>query len=352
MAPIHVWHPAGTPVSSASRLAIGPISGDREIAARLENELFQQRPAARADIAMISPDQLFSLSPVRLASTAALSHDAVALQAARTAQAETLLQGEIISADIPVAEVVVDDKPVNYNQLFFANNRADESEQSILVSWRIIDVQSGKTIGTQNVNMLRSEARAQYPDLSMLEQTGRNILLASVARETWKSLAPAVIEDKVEVAPAIGQPGAISIALGNRRARRGDWRRAELHWERAARWFPFSSAAHHNLALAHAAREDFDAARQSMAAAGGVFAYSLPGESLFWLDQTHRNYVDAHQLPHPSDGFLFEPPAAESTEAEPVEPVEIEDLPWWTAIPFAKPPGWTWKDWLTQPIVF
>jgi len=58
----------------------------------------------------------------------------------------------------------------------------------------------------------------------------------------------------------------------------------------------------------------------------------------------------ARLVPDPQTGWIF--PAPKEQIVEYVEPVDLEDLPWWTAIPFVKPPGWKWKDWVMQPVVF
>jgi hypothetical protein len=75
----------------------------------------------------------------------------------------------------------------------------------------------------------------------------------------------------------------------------------------------------------------------------------LPNDSLLWLDKHHRRYNEAHNIPKPAEGWAFPEPAIDPA-LEPADPIDIEDLPWWTGIPFVKPPGWSWNDWLNQPL--
>lgn len=351
MAPIHVWQPAGYAIPPGAKIAIGPVSGQARVAGELEDHLLGQRPAARSDLALFTAEQLLARSPVRLASTAGLSNDVMAIEAARGVGADVLLQGEVLSATLnpPKAQPIQPEK-VNYNQLFFKRDDPDEPDENIVMSWRIIDVATAQTLGSHLVNIHSKQAIKQYPDLSVVAASGQSVLLAATARETWKSLAPVVEKDKVRLATSTFQPGSFRVRLGNRLARKGNWQAAERQWQGAADWFSWNAAAQHNLAVALAAREDFDGAKEQLQLASGPLAFRLPNETLFWLDQTHRNYVAAHGLAEPAQGWSFKTPTA-SREILNVTPVDPEDLPWWTAIPFVKPPGWSWQSWLSQPIV-
>ena len=95
--------------------------------------------------------------------------------------------------------------------------------------------------------------------------------------------------------------------------------------------------------------EDFDAAKEQLSDVSWPLSTRLPAESRFWLDQRDRQYRAAHGLGKPEQGWLLPDPV--EAEVLSVKPTSIEELPWWTAIPFVKPPGWTWRGWLTQPVV-
>ncbi|MFK7737701.1 MAG: hypothetical protein AB8B50_16835 [Pirellulaceae bacterium] len=316
--------------------------------------MLQQRPAAKSDVALFTSEQLAARSPVRLASTAALSTDLTALGAAKAVDAEILLQGEILSANLQndAPNSFKPNIPENMNQKFFMMGQTDEEKQeSLLLSWRVIDTESGRTLGKRILTLRTDQALEQYPDLAGTIEDRTEVLLAASAREAWKTLAPVVVKDTVRLSKPFLQPGAIGVRRGIRAAKDGQWQLAEERWQRVADWFPYSAAAQHNLAIAQAAREDFPNAKKQLRKAKGLFAWRLPGDTLFWLDKRHREYNESHGIPRPIGGWAF--PAPESApEAIAAEPLYLDDLPWWTAIPFAKPPGWTWQSWLKQPLPF
>ncbi len=356
-APIHVWQPAHTLAPPAAKVALSPIAGAPHLSRRIEQALLQQRPAVSADVALFTADQLLESSPIRLASTASLTNDLAAVQAARSAGAELLLQGEILASNLTDAELQENEaaqaaeQNVNMNQLFFTRLRqpAKDKRLSLLLSWRVIDVRTAQTIGAQTVTLDSRQAAREYPDLEMTQSDSASLLIAASARETWKSVAPFVSRQQVRLAVPWLQLGAWRVRRGVRAAKRGNWPLAEQHWQLAADRFWFNASAHHNLAIAMAAREDFAGAKTRLQQATGVFSYRLPRETLFWLDRNHRLYHQAHHLPRPDEGWAFPEPLSPSELAvSEVASVDVEDLPWWTAIPFTKPPHWTWEAWFAQ----
>lgn len=352
---VHVWKPASVATPASARVALGPVAGVPELSHRIETALLAQRPAARADVALFTAEQLAESCPIRLVSTASLTSDLTAIHAARSMGADILLQGEILSAEVDLEKPLKEEpKNVNYNELFFAQEEKEElGNENILISWRVIDVESGETLGTEVFNLRSKDAAKQYPDLEVQSSDGTELLIAATARETWKAISPVVVKEEVQLASPWLLPGSFRTRLGVRAAKKGQWEIAQRHWRKVADTFWFNAAAQHNLAIALAAQEDFEGAKEQVQKATGFFARSLPNETLFWLDASHRNYVDAHGLTPPAEGWVFSAPSSSPTAiVDFVEPVEIEDLPWWTALPFAKPPGWTWQDWLRQPIVF
>ena len=350
--PIHVWKPAEVPTLSSARVALAPVAGDPELAHLIEQQLLAQRPAAKANVSLFTADQLADRSPVRLASTAALTSDLVSIQAARSVGADIVLQGEILSANLEaeaLAQPPVESK--NMNEAFFQRRQKKKpKEESLMLSWRVIDVATSRTLGAKSFTLYTKQASKEYPDLAMVNQDDTTLLVAASARETWKAISPIVSRERIRLAKPWLQPGAWRVRRGIAAAKRGQWQTAEEHWQAAVQWFPFCAPAHHNLAIAYAAQEDFAAAKKQLGRATGLFAIRLPGETLFWLDKHHRQYHAAHGLPKPENGWAFpDPPTATNIHLEP--PVDLDELPWWTAIPLAKPPHWTWRNWLTQPIV-
>ncbi len=355
LAPIHVWQPGVIDVPRNSKLAIASLPGNAAIASRVSEQLLAQRPAAKSDVRVFSAEQLAARSPIRLASTASLSSDLTASKAAKAVGADLLLHGEIISAKFEPDDSSVSPESQNMNEVFFqrmkASSDSEDKDEMLLVSWRVMDVDTGETLGSHMSTLTTAEAKKKYPDLAVLYENDSDTLIAATAREAWQALAPVVNKEKVELANSWLQPGFFGVRLGVRAAKKGDWERAEKHWRRVTSWFPWSGPAQHNLSVAMAARENFSEAKERLQKATGVFAWNLPDETLFWLDQKHRQFNSAHGLPDPAIGWAF--PDRTASNAEPLmdaPPVDLEALPWWTAIPLTKPPHWSWQAWLRQPL--
>lgn len=342
----------------AGRVAIAPIYGNPELAAALHQALLTERPRIRADLAIVTPEQLREQSSVQFASTSPLANDVISVAVARQAGADILLQGVILDADIDLqslaaSEVEQKPKEIDWNQAYF-NKKEEEPDkhEKIVLSWRAIDVASGQTIASHSFNLATQQAIEQYPDLDFAQHDQTQLLISASARESWKTVAPYVGKDNVRLAVPWLQPGSFTVRRGVRAARKGNWELAQQHWQRGANgWWPHS-AAHHNLALALAAREDYPAAKAELQKATGPLSLRLPPETLVWLDQQHRHHNLALGLGTPAEGWSFPEPnprASEDAAARPIVVADVATLPWWTAIPFAKPPGWTWQGWLSQP---
>ncbi len=301
-----------------------------------------QRPSARADLALITTKQLADVSPIQLASTASLSNDSTALMAARIAKADYLLQGEVLSSKLNKAAEV---KSASYSTEDKIGN------EQLITSWRLIDVRTARAIANQAVSLNTAVVDEAYPDLLATMPNPSVRLVTASARDAWRELAPSVERDQVELMIPWPQLGAIPTRMGIVDARKGRWDLAEQKWELATRRNPLNIAARHNLAIAHAAREDFPGAKEMLQTVRWPLSKRLPAESRFWLDQKHRQFQAAHGLGRPEQGWLFPDPIQDNGkfQSEPVRPVNIDDLPWWTAIPLMKPPGWSWRDWWLQP---
>ncbi len=337
--PIYVWQPARYTCPHDAKIAVAPIAGAESLAGRVETAFLTQQPTARADLHLINSQQLVAKSPMRLVSTSALQNDATAIQAAQNASANLLLEGEVLSAKLIDPK---DRKPPQHNE--------PPENELLLISWRLIDVATSRTLANQVVSIDTLRADRDYPDMIFTHPDPTDRLIAASARDSWKGLAPSVERDKVELMVPWLQIGAMPTRSGIVDANKGRWDLAEQKFSLAARRNPFNIAAHHNLAIAQAAREDFPAAKKQLSDVSWPLSWRLPAETRFWLDQRHRQFQAAHGLGVPTEGWLF-PDPVESTELAPTTPTNIEDLPWWTAIPLTKPPGWTWRAWLTQPWV-
>ncbi len=337
--PIYVWQPASFQCPQGARIAIAPIAGNPTVASRIEDALILERPVGRADLQLIASKHLFELSPIRLVSTASLQNDATAIQAAKNASANLLLEGEVLAAKLVAPEA----RPPQ-------TEGSPPPNEQLLISWRVIDVESSKSVTNHIVSIDTRRADKEYPEMLLTHPDATERLIAASARDSWKGVAPSIARDEVRLMVPWLQIGAMQVRYGIVDCHKGRWDLAEERFARAARWNPLNVAAHHNLAIAQAAREDFSAAKEQLSSVSWPLSTRLPAESRFWLDQRDRQYRAAHAMGAPEEGWLIPNP----TEAEvlpPAKPTNIEDLPWWTAIPFAKPPGWTWRAWLTQPWV-
>ncbi len=346
--PIFVWRPPQVCTPVGAKLALAPVAGDPELARRIEEAMLLQRPAACADVALFTADQLIESSPIRLVSTASLNNDLTALQAARATGADILVQGAILATDVTYNDLFEADQAAaqaqkaNMNRMFFTRlyqPPAETANHRMLLSWRIIDVPTGKTLGAHSFTMHTRSVAQEYPDLEATLQNPAALLIAGSARETWKTIAPVVERGEVRLAVPWLQPGAWLVRRGVKAAKKGDWPQAEQAWEKASKRFWFSAPAHHNLAIAKAAREDFPAAKLQLLKARGPFNYRLPSETLFWLDQNHRLYHQAHGLPKPAEGWAFPEPSDVTPYERYAEPIDLAELPWWAAIPFVKTPN-------------
>lgn len=339
-APIHVWEPGQVQTPARAKVALMPISGDPLLAERIEQAIFQQRPAAKADVALFSGEQLAQNSPVRLASTAAMNSDLLGLKAAQAIEADILVHGEILAHDIDLSDPEAPPEQVDWNNAFLQkrNDKQPEKKESLLLSLRVIDTDSRETLGAHSFTLHTKDARKLYPDLDASYPDDKtSMLIASSAREAWKLLSPTVTKHRVRLAVPWLQPGAWRVRRGVAAAKKGQWQVAETHFQKAADRFSFNASAQHNLAVALAAREDFAAAKKRLMKATGPLAIRLPGETLFWLDQQHRRYHEAHGIPIPIEGWSY-PTPPENPRLIEAPPIDIADLPWWTAIPFTKRP--------------
>jgi hypothetical protein len=339
--PIHVWHPPNITVERNALIAIAPISGPSQIATSLDSAMFAQRPAARGDIAILTSDQLTAASPIRLASTAVLSNDLMALQAAKAAGADIVLCGQILEQKLDWSE----DQPppakeTNMNNVFFqrlgANGKQKEHDFYLLMSWSALSTHTGQVLGTEQMKIRSSDIPNRFPDLQSMSGQPNQQLIAACAREAWKTVTPKVEKDQVRLASPWFQPGSWRVLRGVRAAKKGQWPIAEQYWQSAADgWLP-SPAAHHNLAIAKAAREDFSEAKKELQNATGPLSLRLPAETLVWLDHYHKQYTKAHQLPPPEEGWSFEPPELPEGLSASVHTVDVAQLPWWSDIPMAQ----------------
>jgi tetratricopeptide (TPR) repeat protein len=258
-----------------------------------------------------------------------------------------MLVGQVLQTSLDLAQpsaINATNAPSIYN---------NDQHQRIALSWRLIDVGSAKPLGSHTLSIDLERTDKEYPDLLFVAPNPADRVILASARETWKSLAPYMEREETEIALPWLVPGSIQVRKGNAYARVGRWDLAEVEWREAARKHPWNSAAQLNYSIALAAKEEFPAAMERLGKVGPIGRRNHQAETLVWLDQRHRWYRTAHRLPAPEGGYAFPDPAAAAAAVKLATDVPGPDeLPWWAQIPGVKPPGWTWRAWLTQPWLY
>jgi hypothetical protein len=342
-APMMVWEPSAYRARTISSIAMAPIMGDQALAAKLNEAMIENQPKSGYPIAFLHPKMLEEITNIQLAGYDGQPSDIAGLSAARRANADVMLQGEIIQAKTQSQEP-------KKGKLDF---RVRPSEE-MAVSWTLTDVTTGERVASHLTKLDRVTAERLYPDVLAQPGEPMNRLVHGVARESWMFLVPKTkAEDTTLVLPWL-MPGASKIRHGNAMAKQGRWDLAEEKWQDAASKYSWSDAAWHNLALSAVAREDFELARRRLNHAKTILPNDRADKTERWIDEKQHDYHRALGLPDREGGWLVPdpPPRLELEEIPSSEPRDIDELPWWTAIPGMKPPGWTWGKWLTQPWVF
>lgn len=347
-APMHVWKASEVSTSGVVRIAVAPIGGKSDASDRLMVAMQRAQPQPNPMVAAMYPTELAQIGGIQLVSYDHQPNDMATLASARRAGMDYILQGNIIEEelDIPPPEP----NPKRRFQFF----KPKEKLEHLTVHWSVIDVDSGLRVKEKMVTLDRQQALDQYPDLEYHTQGNDGKVLMASARQSWSLVAPATQPTQAMLDLPWIMPGSSQVRKGNGYARQGNWQAAEREWQEAAHHHSWNTAAWKNLSLAATAHEDFQLARDRLKHADTF----LPGDSTFptltWIEQRQRDYHKSLNLAPPATGWtLPDPPKSVRPEEVPSSPPrDLKDLPWWTAIPFIPPPGWSWKQWWTQPIVF
>jgi len=224
------------------------------------------------------------------------------------------------------------------------------SEQ-ITVAWTVTDVQSGARLESATLTIDREQAEKDYPEIMGTASDNVERVVQGVSKESWKMFGPSTKKEDADIALPWFLVGASRIRQGDGYARHGRWDLAEQQWQDVASKHPWNNAAWNNLAIAAVAHEDFELGRSRIEHAKSYIPWDRARKTERWLDEKQHNYHRALGLPDREGGWLVpDPPPPEAVENVPaVEAIDIDKLPWWTAIPGTKPTGWTWRQWLTQP---
>ncbi len=346
-APMHTWKASQVSKSGLVRVAVAPIGGNPSSVERLQNAMKLAQPQPNPLVVALHPVELEQTGGIQLVSFDNQPNEMATLSAARRAGMDYLLQGHIQSDQLDLPPP--DPKEKKKFRIF----KPKEKTESLVVHWMVTDVNSGLKIKEQTIAIDRDQAEKKYPDLKMHTPGGDGRVLMASARQSWALVAPT----SEPVDALLDLPwfalGSSQVRKGNGYAKQGRWDLAEVEWQEAASLHPWNTAAWTNLALAAVAKEDFQLARDRLKHANTF----LPGDSTFptliWIEQRQREYHQSLNLPPPETGWsLAEVPKSPLPhDLPPTPPRDLNGMPWWTAVPFIPPPGWTWKQWLTQPIV-
>lgn len=339
-APMTVWQPALNQPRAVKTIAMTPIYGPEELAAKLNQAMIEAMQQSGSPITVLHPQLLEEMTSIQLASFDGQPSDVAGMNAARRAKADVLLQGQIVQSQLQPQE------PKNGR----FDTRKRPSEQ-ITVAWTVTDVESGARLTSNTITVDREQAERTYPELAISGGENVDRVIAGLSRESWKMFSPMTTKEDAVLALPWFLPGASKIRQGNGFARQGRWDAAEKSWQDAVSKHPSNNAAWNNLALAAVAHEDFELGRSRVEHAKSMVPWDTARKTERWIDEHQHNYHRAQSLPDREGGWLVPdpPPPVVLEDVPPVRAIDIDELPWWTAIPGTKPPGWTWKQWLTQP---
>lgn len=349
-ATMHLWQPPTIQSGAKLRVALAPIDGRPELSQQVTAAMLSADQPGAASVTLIGPEELNSFNQVQLASHTGQTSDLAAMDAARAAKADVLLMGQIVQEDL-------ERRQSPHNDQAFAFLLAPESvtrPQRLMIAWKMVSVSDGQVLGRHTVNVDRMSAQRDYPDLVLTEPDPAAQVVQAAARQSVAIYTPRLQQEEVPIALPWIWPGSSEVRQGNIHANRGQWHEAERHWQNAAAKHHTNTAAWHNLGLAAVAKEDYELARRRLERANRWYSPTKSDRSLVWLQQQESNYRQAMGWDRPEPGVIratpVSPAAVDSVPStDEVSVRNLEDLPWWTAIPMAKEPGWTWWAWMTQP---
>jgi hypothetical protein len=338
---IIVWQPAQGG-QAIHRLVLTSPVGSEELTGPLMAAMEREQPPRDYPLRIMDLDSLAPYQQVQLASYDGRPNDLAIIDAARRAGLQAAIHGEIVYERMEVPE-----------ERRWWRRKAPER---LTLMWRVVDVTSGQTIAQQAIAVDRDQAVRSYPDLKELSKIdGPQAVYIAAARDSWKWLAPHLGTELAPLVQAGWLPGLPQMLRADTMARQGDWAGAEQQWREVVELHPWHGAAWHNLAIAGVARADFEEAKRCLAKADEGWWLGIPKrDSGVWVERKQRDYHRIFALPEPPGGWRYpEPEVYQAAYAIPssAPPQDIDQLPWWTAIPLAKPPGWTWRAWLTQPLI-
>lgn len=297
-APLHVWQPPLLQSTVGKSVMVPRLVGPAETAESLQDRLVATAAVdAGCHTALVSaqdvtrvPGQAEDAGGVVLASyNDSDQSDLALLSKARQTGIDFILRGEILPDRrvLPIAQ---------------AGNHLRVSWRLMPVDPELQDATDGKPSGMPVVVDLE-DAIERYPDLGLATDP-QAALQSALVRDTLALITPTVQRTRVQLEIPYAFPGSRQIRKGNALARAGRWAEAEAEWSEVLEWFPLSSVAMHNLAIAAVAKQDFSTARRLARKAVRMKPTRLHQKTLVWVEQAQRDYHEAFQLPDPPEGWV------------------------------------------------
>jgi len=312
-APIHTWKAAKVDHAPAMRIAVGPIgvasratntqvSSVPELqaaAASLQEAMQSTSPSTNPNLLAVHPQDLERSSPVQLVSYDQQPNDSAMLGAARNAQTQLILQGNVVNAYLEPSDPM--ERPTIRSMIFGKQKRP----QFITTHWTIIDVSTGQRIAEETRTMDSIRADKFFKQNGFQGGKSDGSLMAAAAKDAWGIVASTTQKSDAQLDLPWFWAGSSRVRKGNGFARQGRWDLAEQEWQDAAENHPWNKAAWKNLSISAVAREDFELARSRLKHADTFW----PGDSTFktqlWLEKQQRQYHKAMGVPPPEGGWTF-----------------------------------------------
>ncbi|MFN7626537.1 MAG: tetratricopeptide repeat protein [Pirellula sp.] len=375
-APVYVWKSPPMNHGGVMTIAVGPIGGDLPVAEKLDQAMIASRPQSMPQLAVLYPDQLARSGGIQLVAYDGQPSEMATLGAARRVGANYVLSGHVVQHQLEQT----DEKGAS-KQTWYRFLKRPPPPERMTVRWSLYETATGKRVLEQNVEMNRTDAEKTYPDLAF-QPTGDLKVIAACARKSWEMIVPTTYATDASLALPWFSLGSTQVRKGNAYAKLGRWEDAEREWQEAADQHPWNTAAWTNLSIAAVAHEDFELASSRLKHANTTF---WPGDETSktkaWIEKHQREYEASFNpnnapparyypngAPRPT---IFQPfprnpsntppgnPAllngAEDNAANQVsvsntKPKSLDEQPWYTVLPFIPPPGWSWKQWWSQPL--
>ena len=315
-APMHTWSPPLLSSAVGKKVAVAPIEGEKEVAGRIQEKLLATAPRdIGRTVDLVSPEYIPQISAIQLAGGVKPSDTEPSCGVAQAGYTLSFTDSDLtegnspLQSDIAMASVARD-QGYDYilrGELLDDRRRAPSTDpkQSLTLSWQLTAIDSDR--GERGCGMpvvVDSETAIDlYPDLAMIADPIER-LISAASRESLKLITPSIRREEVTLAVPRFLPGASDVRKGNTAARQGDWARAKRYWNEAAQNHPLQAAATHNLALAHAASQNFSDAKQLARKAIRMNPTASYKRTLVWIETRQRDYHTAFRLPDPPEGWF------------------------------------------------